>query len=175
MSPGEWIAAFIAAIAAAAGVTAGVVGWRATTVAWTPVPGRPGAGYAFESTPTTAQVMRLLAALEAARDAMLHLCWWTPELVDLALSRVNVLVARDVTFANPAAETNLGQPATLHGSYRGYGVRVGSDLAALCHELGHRVLECATGDMDAYHRSFTAVGMLDAEAEFSAWLAAHPQ
>jgi hypothetical protein len=174
VTPGEWIGAIIAAIAAAAGITAGVVGWSATTVRWTPVPGHPGSGYAFESPPTSAQVMRLLAALEAARAAIAHRCWWTPQLVELALSRVNVLVAKGLTFPNPAAETNVGQASELHGSYKGYGVRVGSDLAALCHELGHRILECATGDMDAYHRSFKAVGLTAAIEEYSVWLAATP-
>jgi hypothetical protein len=145
----------------AAGARLLYVYWQRFVLQWKPLPGFNGAWYVGHENGPVARVDVLTAAYAWALERLARI--WPDARRACDGVRVKVM---------PTPEWHDVWQRKIAGDEAGEYVTVGSDFAALLHELAHLVELRLDGVVDAAHAGWAAKGIRAAEDDFAAWLKA---
>lgn len=136
-----------------------VTKWRQTHINWKPLPGKPGMFYCFEK---SGSPERLSTAVAIAVDALVTYTKWSKADIEKAIADLHIHVKGSEHWTEDVG-TGLFKTAGLQ---QDNGVRVGPSLAALCHEIAHRVGQVIDKNQMADHLGWAALGIYSAIEDF---------
>jgi len=140
-----------------------VVKWRQTHIAWKPLPGRPGMFYCFEKSGSPEQ---LSTAVSVAVDSLVTYTKWSKADIERAIADLHIHVKGSEHWMEDVGDAR-GTFKTA-GLQMDSGVRVGPSLAALCHEIAHRIGQVIDGNQYMNHENWAAKGIYSAIEDFNA-------
>jgi len=135
--------------------------WRSSRPSWAPLPGRPGQWASTEAIcPVSPE--RIAAALGEAEWALMHHS-------RIPVARIIEAGSRAQVYVHGSPEWLDAWSRQVAGLQIGTALAVGSDLAALCHELAH-LAKSLEGDAQENHAGWALDGTLAAIDVYGQWL-----
>jgi hypothetical protein len=138
-----------------------IVYWRKTHIPWRPLPGKLGMFYCFEGKGDPVAVSK---AVDASIQALVDNTKWTRADINKAITDLHVHVKKTEQWME---NTGDARGAFLtSGLQMDSGVRVGPSLAALCHEIAHRVDQVINHNVNYTHTGWDTNGVFAAVEEY---------
>jgi hypothetical protein len=138
-----------------------VVFWRKTHISWKPFSGRPGMFYCFEKTGSSE---KLSIAVSVAVDSLVIYTKWSRADIERAIADLHIHVKGSEHWMEDTGDAR-GSFKTA-GLQQDDGVRVGPSLAALCHEIAHRVGQVIDGNQYVNHEGWAGMGIYAAIEDY---------